>query len=82
MITAKITSKGQVTIPKDIRDILKSSIVKFNIKDGKVEIEPVKEIAGSLKKYTKNVKKYSFAEERETAWQSIIKENYVKREKL
>ena len=55
MITAKITSKGQVTIPKDIRDVLKSSIVKFNIKDGKVEIEPVKEIAGSLKKYTKNV---------------------------
>jgi bifunctional DNA-binding transcriptional regulator/antitoxin component of YhaV-PrlF toxin-antitoxin module len=32
MITAKITSKGQVAIPKDIRDVLKSSIVKFNLK--------------------------------------------------
>jgi AbrB family looped-hinge helix DNA binding protein len=70
MITAKITSKGQITIPKDIRDVLKSSIIKFNIKDGKVEIEPVKEIAGSLKKYTKTVKKYSFAEERETDFES------------
>jgi AbrB family looped-hinge helix DNA binding protein len=78
MITAKITSKGQITIPKNIRDVLKSSIIRFNIKNGKVEIEPVKEIAGALKKYAKG-KKYSFAEEREIAWKSIIEEKYDKK---
>ena len=78
MITVKITSKGQITIPKDIRDILKSNVIRFNIKNGKVEMEPVKEIAGSLKKYVKD-KKYSFAEEREIAWKSIIEDKYGKK---
>lgn len=78
MITAKITSKGQVTIPKAIRNILKSNVIEFSVKNGKVEIEPVKEIAGSLNKYAAG-KQYSFAEEREKAWNKITEEKYGKK---
>ena len=47
-ITATITSKGQITIPKYIRDRLKGRIVEFVVRDDRVEIRPVPSVAGSL----------------------------------
>jgi bifunctional DNA-binding transcriptional regulator/antitoxin component of YhaV-PrlF toxin-antitoxin module len=49
----KITRKGQVTIPKRIRDFLKSDVVKFDVIDNKVVVVPVESAAGSLSKYAK-----------------------------
>ncbi len=51
MITAKITKKGQVTIPKKVRKFLDGDIIEFEIATGKVIIKPVKSLAGSLKNY-------------------------------
>ena len=52
---ATITSKGQITIPKKIRELLRletSSKVIFEVKEEEVKIKPVVdilEIAGTLK---------------------------------
>jgi len=39
-ITRKITSKGQITIPKQIRDILHSDFITFEITDKSIYIKP------------------------------------------
>lgn len=46
-VTSKVTSKGQVTIPKEIRDILglnKGSILIFEVRDDAVNIRGSKTI--------------------------------------
>lgn len=63
---AKITSKGQITIPKKIREILKGEVVRFRVLNGKVILESVKDVGGSLKKYAN--KKFTYEQEREIAW--------------
>lgn len=50
-LTAKITSKGQVTIPKRVRDILESNTVEFVISGETVIVKPVKNVGGALAKY-------------------------------
>lgn len=51
--TFKITRKGQVTIPKEIRDLLESDIVEFELTGGKVVVKPVKSVGGSLSRYSR-----------------------------
>jgi AbrB family looped-hinge helix DNA binding protein len=50
-MTATITSKGRVTIPKKVREILESDIVEFIISDDTVIIKPVRSVGGALAKY-------------------------------
>ena len=71
-ITAKITKKGQVTIPRKIREKFNSEVIEFDILEGGVMIRPVRSVAGSLNSYTK--KMIPFKEEREKAWDEIIQE--------
>jgi len=50
----RLTSKGQVTIPKEVRKVLNSEYIEFEIDDKQVVIiKPIKDIAGCLKKYAK-----------------------------
>lgn len=58
MVLATMTSKGQTTIPKEIRDYLNlrtGDEIAFYIQDGNVLIKPmtgdVSELRGSLKRY-------------------------------
>lgn len=81
MNSAKITAKGQVTIPKHIRNILKSDVIRFYVEEGRVGIEPVKDVAGVLSKYARE-KNYSFAEEREIAWKSVMEDKYGNNKKI
>ena len=53
---AKITSKGQVTIPKKIRGYLNSDIVEFFVINNHVELRPVKDVGAGLAAYRKKVK--------------------------
>lgn len=69
--TVKITSKGQLTIPKAIREFLNTETVSFEICNDAVIIKPVKTVAGSLKDFAFK-QDISFKEEREQAWEEVI----------
>jgi AbrB family looped-hinge helix DNA binding protein len=74
-ITAKITQKGQVTIPRKIRDKLGSEVIEFDIVKDQVIIRPILSIAGSLRDYAKKGP-VPFKEAREKAWDEITQEKY------
>jgi AbrB family looped-hinge helix DNA binding protein len=74
-MTAKITKKGQVTIPRKIRDKLESEVIQFDIVDDNVVIRPVKSVAGSLSSYAKKGL-IPFKEAREKTWEEVIRGRY------
>lgn len=71
-VLVKISSKGQVTVPKKIRELLGTNLIKFKVIEGKVVIEPVRDVGGILKKYVK--KSLPFEKERELAWEKVADE--------
>ena len=75
LTTAKITKKGQVTIPRRIRERLDSQIVEFAIVENEIVIRPVKSVAGSLRSHVKKGA-VPFKEAREKAWGGAVKERY------
>jgi len=68
----KIISKGQVTIPKRFRNLLKTNVVRFRLIEGRIVIEPVEDLGGVFRNYAK--KKLSYEKERERAWQKVADE--------
>jgi AbrB family looped-hinge helix DNA binding protein len=76
--TAKITSKGQVTIPQKIREKLGSEVVEFDIVQNNIVIRPVESVAGSLRSYAKKGA-MPFKEAREKAWDESVRERYGKK---
>jgi AbrB family looped-hinge helix DNA binding protein len=77
-ITAKITEKGQVTIPRKVREKLNSEIIEFEIVDDTVVIKPVRSVAGSLRAHSHKGPR-SFGEAREKAWAEVVQEKYGKK---
>ncbi|MGA1796941.1 MAG: AbrB/MazE/SpoVT family DNA-binding domain-containing protein [bacterium] len=66
----KISKKGQVTIPKVIREKLGTNIVSFVIEKDEIKIKPVdKETYGRLKRYSKRY--IPIEEAREKTWGSV-----------
>jgi AbrB family looped-hinge helix DNA binding protein len=70
--TAKITSKGQVTIPRRVRDVLESNTVEFIISDDTVIVRPVKSVGGALAKYA--AKHVPLKEVRKKVWKEVADE--------
>jgi AbrB family looped-hinge helix DNA binding protein len=72
---AKVTRKGQVTIPKEIRQMIKTNAVYFELKGEVVLMKPVPDAAGSLKEFAGRAKtKGSGGKLREIAWEEAIRE--------
>ncbi len=71
--TVKISRKGQITLPRQIREALGSKVVKLVLKGRTVVIEPVEDLAGSLKKYAKPI---SIEEAKEKAWTEAVREKF------
>ena len=70
--TVTISSKGQIVLPKKIRNTLNTSIVSLIINnENQILINPVHELGGSLASYSKDTD-LSFEEIREQAWKNTI----------
>ena len=76
----KITRKGQVTIPKEIREKLKANAVYFEVKDDIVMVKPVRDAAGSLREFAGAVKRgVSIKHMKEKAWEEAIRDKTGKK---
>ncbi len=82
MMTAavKITRKGQVTIPREIREKLKVNAIYFEVEDDTIMVKPVRDAAGSLREYAGNVKHgASMRQVKEKAWEVAVREKTGKK---
>lgn len=70
---ATITSKGQVTIPKRIREALKTRTIEFAIENDTVIIRPVGSVGGSLRGYARG-DEAGFEAVRESVWDEVVRE--------
>jgi len=76
----KITRKGQVTIPKEIREKLNANAVYFEMEDDMVIVKPVRDTAGSLREYAGNVKQgVSVKQMKDKAWEAAVREKTGKK---
>jgi AbrB family looped-hinge helix DNA binding protein len=76
----KITSKGQVTIPKEIREKLHANAVYFEIVDDTIVVRAVKNAAGSLSEYAGNAKPdISMKKIKDRAWEVAVREKTGKK---
>lgn len=75
--TAKVSSKGQVTLPRKAREVLGSRLVRIIVEGGAVRIEPVADLAGSLKRYAKT--RVPIRAARERAWDAVVREKHERR---
>jgi len=73
--TVRITTKGQITIPKKIRDLLNAEVISFSVQGGNVIVKPVRDAAGALHKYAGNNKSGAdFKKLKEKAWEAAARE--------
>ena len=76
----KITKKGQVTIPKEIRERLKTNTIYFDVKEDDIVVRAVRDVAGSLHEYAKNVKPgISIRQMKEKSWEVAVHEKTGKK---
>ena len=76
----KITRKGQVTIPKEIREKLKANTVYFEVADDIVLVRPVRDAAGSLGEYAgKGKSGVSMKRMRDRPWEAAVREKTGKK---
>lgn len=69
--TARISSKGQVTLPKRARDALGSDVVRVLLDDdGSVRLEPVPDLAASLARYAEPAPR---SDESDAAWEAEMR---------
>ncbi|RJX26909.1 MAG: AbrB/MazE/SpoVT family DNA-binding domain-containing protein [Desulfurivibrio sp.] len=68
-VTAKITSKGQLTLPRHVREALDTDTVEIEIIGGKVVLRPVRSVAGVLAKYASG--EIPLQEVRDKVWQEV-----------
>lgn len=74
---AKVSSKGQITLPREARAALGTDHVRIVCAQGEVRIEPVNDVAGSLARYGKN--KIAFRVARDRAWGAVVREKHKRR---
>lgn len=77
--TVKISSKGQIAIPKLIRDKLETDILHIEMIKNKVILRPAEsilKIGGSLREYAENAGNQNLSEDENKAWEKHVKEKF------
>jgi bifunctional DNA-binding transcriptional regulator/antitoxin component of YhaV-PrlF toxin-antitoxin module len=74
--TVKISNKGQITLPRQVRKLLQADLVRIVAEEGQVRIEPVKDVAGTLKQYAKRY--VPIREAKEKAWKRVVDEKHLR----
>lgn len=73
-----ISSKGQITLPRDIVKHLGNKILKLEVLNGnEVKIVPVKDVAGKLSEYAKNIRAQDFNAIRADAWEEEVERKFT-----
>ncbi len=72
--TAKISSKGQITLPAAMRRALATDRVRLSMKDGTITLTPEVDLGGSLSKYAKG--KPDLQLETDDAWARHLDEKF------
>ena len=75
--TATITAKGQITLPKRVRNALGSRIVRLEIQGHTVLLAPVDSVAGSLHRYVKPAPDLHAV--REAVWREVARDKGSRR---
>jgi bifunctional DNA-binding transcriptional regulator/antitoxin component of YhaV-PrlF toxin-antitoxin module len=76
--TLSIGPRGQITLPKKIRDLFKSNTLVLELVDNEhVIISPVPDVGGAISNYTKKTD-LTFDEVRNAAWSNSRQNNESK----
>jgi len=77
-----ISSKGQISLPKEIVKHLDSRALRLEIlNDNEVKIIPIRDVAGRLSQYAKNIDSNDWNAVREQAWLESIKGRFSREDK-
>jgi AbrB family looped-hinge helix DNA binding protein len=68
---ATVTSRGQVTLPRKVREALGSRFIEFDVRDNIVVVRPVRSVAGGLSAYAR--KPRPLAEVRDEVWKEVAR---------
>jgi len=76
----KISQKGQVTLPKEIRIKLNTDFIYFEMKNDIITIKPFRDASGSLREFARNVKQSRPKKQlKDKAWQIAIRDKIGKK---
>jgi bifunctional DNA-binding transcriptional regulator/antitoxin component of YhaV-PrlF toxin-antitoxin module len=76
--TAKVSRKGQITLPRQVRTLLGTDHVRIVVEKGQVRIERSPDPGGSLHRYARR-RRIPFKQERDHAWEAVVRDKYKRR---
>ncbi|NLV24731.1 MAG: AbrB/MazE/SpoVT family DNA-binding domain-containing protein [Deltaproteobacteria bacterium] len=72
-LTPKVSSKGQITLPKKAREALGTDVITIEIgREGQVVLRPVRCLAGALRNFVRQEQK-PLSEIRDKAWEEKLR---------
>lgn len=72
--TLKISSKGQITLPKMVRELLGTDYVRVVVADGHIHLQPAMDPAGSLRDFSTDT--VAIDDARDKAWEEVVREKH------
>lgn len=78
----KISSKGQITLPKEVIRHLGNKVLKLEVLNGnEVKIIPIKDVGGRLSAYAKNASIKNFNTIRTEIWEEEVQRKFSQEHK-